>query len=134
MASLLDTVLDVDHEHGTTRCAVLVARAHDDLPALVRVSERADNTGPSVAFAFAAVAAEIRRMLPWLSDAIWVEHSPERALASLLLRDGAERAYHLRVPATHATWSRHPAEGAWIRQLIALAEQEQPVSSRCAPG
>jgi hypothetical protein len=117
MEALLDAVLDVPHAYGVTRCHVVASARGAGRQTIVRVSELADNPGPSISLAFDAITHLVRDLLRLEEEPLWVEHWPSRAIASLLLHDEAMMSHHLRLLGP-AGWIRCPLDQASMRLLM----------------
>jgi hypothetical protein len=104
-----------DHVGGT-RCHL---RIHRGRVPIVVVTELADNPGPSVSLVFALIAGHVRsRFLDGSSEPVWVERWPQRAFASLVMREGGTASTHLRYELA-GKWLRCPVTPA-VAALLGL--------------
>jgi hypothetical protein len=116
--TLLDVDLTVPAVDNPTRCHVTATSAPDLSKSVVLVVDSAANQGVSAHLVFDRVVAAIRWLLPdGCEEPVWIHRWDERALASVVLRDGRVTCDHMMQPSADG-WEGWPIPGRLTSALI----------------
>ena len=116
--TLLDLDLTVPAPWVHTRCHVTATAAPDLSRAVVLVIDSRANAGVSTHLVFGHVVSAIRWLLPaGCEEPVWIHRWDERAVASVVLRDGRITRDHLMQRSADG-WEGWPIPGRLTTALI----------------
>jgi hypothetical protein len=115
---LLDLDLSLPAQRAQTRCHVTATAAPDFSRPVVLVIDSSANPGISTHLVFDHVVSAVRWLLPaGCEEPVWIHRWDERALASLVLRDGQVTRDHMMQRSADG-WEAWPIPGRLTSALI----------------